>query len=155
MNRVSGRRACAKRFHWFVSSNLRSSLTATREPSSANRQKLGTVRAKGNPPDTALVGKRSDQFAEVRFPQFRGFVPAGRQDTGAVRTKRHVGDHVQVCERGAQRRLTLFRMSNQFMKESLRSNLILGVELDRTCQKSNSLRPFSQLELALVRASSA
>ena len=48
-----------------------------------------------------------------------------------------------------QRRQRLSTMNDEFLEESLGSNLIFRVKLDRTRQKSDTFPPLSQLELTL------
>src|ERR1700745_398164 len=93
--------------------------------------------------------KGGDELARGRIPELSSVVCACRQDPSAVRTERRAYDLTLMVKRGDGKRQRLFTVDNQFLKESLRGDLIFRVELDRTRQKSDAFSPLSKLELTL------
>src|SRR5258708_29851234 len=114
----------------------------------ARGQDTRSVRTELSGIDSTLMNQRKEELARAYFPEFGGFVPTACEDTGTIRTKCRMVDDIAVSQSCDQRWKRLLPMDNQFLKESLRSNVVRRVESDRTGEQSHAFSPFSQLELA-------
>src|SRR5271166_341980 len=90
----------------------------------ACRQNPRAVGTKCAVPDPILMLKGGDELARGSIPELGGVVCACSQDPSTVRTERRAYNLILMVKRGDGKRQRFLRVDNQFLKESLRSDLI-------------------------------